>query len=51
MRIRYRRRDHGEREYDVLTQGKPRGRWQEAGRVSGLGEPPSWIALGTSAEA
>ena len=51
MRIRYRRRDDGEREYDVLTQDQPRARWQEAGRVTGFGEPPAWAALSTGAPA
>jgi len=51
MRITHRRRDDGAREYDVLTQDEPRGRRHEGGRVSGLGQPPSWIALGTAAEA
>ncbi len=51
MRIRFRRHEDGKREYDVLVQDQPRGRWQEAGRVSGLGEPPGWIALGKNADA
>jgi hypothetical protein len=51
MRIRFRRREDGKREYDVFVQDQPRGRWQEAGRVSGLGEPPEWIALGKDADA
>jgi len=41
MRITHRRSDDGGREYDVLTQDEPRGRRHEAGRVSGLGQPPS----------
>ena len=51
MPIRFRRREDGKREYDVFVQDQPRGRWQEAGRVSGLGEPPGWIALGKDADA
>ena len=51
MRIRFRRREDGEREYDVFVQDQPQARWQEASRVSGLGEPPGWIALGKDADA
>jgi hypothetical protein len=54
-RIRFRRREDyqpEDRNYDVRTQDKPRGRWQEAGRVVGLGAPPvQWAALGTEADA
>lgn len=53
MKIRYRLRPATApevRDYDVLTQERPRARWQQAGMVSRFGDG-SWAALGTDASA
>lgn len=55
MRTRFQQRK-GEhmtpRDYTVLTQDKPRGRWKVAGWVSGFGPGPGgWAALGDGANA
>jgi hypothetical protein len=55
MRVRYQHRtgqDMTVRDYNVLTQDRPRGRWTAAGWVSGFGSGPGgWAALGTGASA